>query len=194
MSENYPSSYFKAMARYEFYAQKADVEGLTEAAQALRCLGRSAREQAFGHMEFLDESEDPEEDSSSTEVNVETCINQEQYVLTRKYWLARLPITVFPATVTYFLYTTIHFRPFFSRHRKEYEEFYPQWAETAYSENISDVGTWMESLRDTSFRNMTRLTRVQQHIEDIYKLEEDQEELESVPNGANTEKDPTLSR
>eukprot|EP00188_Purpureofilum_apyrenoidigerum_P001532 Plantae.Rhodophyta-Purpureofilum_apyrenoidigerum.ctg18512.p2 GENE.Plantae.Rhodophyta-Purpureofilum_apyrenoidigerum.ctg18512~~Plantae.Rhodophyta-Purpureofilum_apyrenoidigerum.ctg18512.p2 ORF type:complete len:213 (-),score=40.54 Plantae.Rhodophyta-Purpureofilum_apyrenoidigerum.ctg18512:526-1164(-) len=133
-----------ATARYEYYAQKADVEGLTEAAQALRGLANSAREQAFGHMEFLDEGEDIDSESSSTEMNINTCLAHE---------------------------------------RKEFEDHYPKWAETAYNENISDVGTWMESLRDTSYRNMCRLIRLQEAVEDIYKGEQD--EVDADNNGPN---------
>mmetsp|Transcript_2823 Transcript_2823/g.8620 ORF Transcript_2823/g.8620 Transcript_2823/m.8620 type:complete len:208 (-) Transcript_2823:91-714(-) len=134
-----------ATARYEYYAQKADVEGMTEAAQALRGLANSAREQAFGHMEFLDEGEDIDSESSSTEMNISACLAHE---------------------------------------RKEFEEHYPKWAETAYNENISDVGTWMESLRDTSYRNMSRLIHLQEAIEDIYRGEQSEVDVESNgPNG-----------
>uniref|UniRef100_A0A7S0BRR0 Ferritin-like diiron domain-containing protein n=1 Tax=Rhodosorus marinus TaxID=101924 RepID=A0A7S0BRR0_9RHOD len=137
-----------AMARYEYYAQKADVEGLTHAAQVLRGISNSAKEQAFGHMEFLDEGDEEETEASSTDMNIESCLAHE---------------------------------------RKEFEEKYPTWAEVAYEENLSDVGTWMETLRNTSFNNMRTLQKLQDAVEELYKEAEEEDAMSRGQNGRTNE-------
>eukprot|EP00960_Hanusia_phi_P059174 764091-Hanusia_phi.AAC.9 len=48
-----------AKARYEYFAQRADIEGYTEIAAAFRQVAQSEEGQALGHLEFLQEIGDP---------------------------------------------------------------------------------------------------------------------------------------
>uniref|UniRef100_A0A7S3E7J1 Uncharacterized protein n=1 Tax=Rhodosorus marinus TaxID=101924 RepID=A0A7S3E7J1_9RHOD len=71
--------------------------------------------------------------------------------------------------------------------RKEFEEKYPKWAEVAYEENLSDVGTWMETLRNTSFNNMRTLQKLQDAVEELYKEAEEEEAMSTGQNGRTNE-------
>lgn len=48
-----------AQVRYQYMAQQADVEGLTDAASVFRAVSDSEQNHALGHLEFLQETGDP---------------------------------------------------------------------------------------------------------------------------------------
>eukprot|EP00187_Rhodella_violacea_P003141 CAMPEP_0174888902 /NCGR_PEP_ID=MMETSP0167-20121228/4164_1 /TAXON_ID=38298 /ORGANISM="Rhodella maculata, Strain CCMP736" /LENGTH=180 /DNA_ID=CAMNT_0016126097 /DNA_START=42 /DNA_END=584 /DNA_ORIENTATION=- len=76
-----------AVLRFEYYAQKADVEGYTNASAAFRAAAESAKQQAFGHFEFLEEVGDPATDAEvgSVTTNLQGAVASEMDESERMY-------------------------------------------------------------------------------------------------------------
>ncbi|KJE33667.1 rubrerythrin [Thalassospira sp. HJ] len=66
--------------RYLYFAQQADIEGQTEAAELFRTAAEAETGHAFGHLEFLESAGDPltGKDMGTTRLNLEAAIAQEK--------------------------------------------------------------------------------------------------------------------
>lgn len=66
--------------RYLYFAQQADIEGQTEAAELFRTAAEAETGHAFGHLEFLESAGDPltGKEMGSTRLNLEAAIAQEK--------------------------------------------------------------------------------------------------------------------
>lgn len=66
--------------RYLYFAQQADIEGYTEAAELFRTAAEAETGHAFGHLEFLETAGDPltGKELGSTRLNLEAAIAQEK--------------------------------------------------------------------------------------------------------------------
>jgi rubrerythrin len=71
--------------RLLYFARRADVEGRADAAQLLRSLADGEIGQAFGHLELLEETEDPLTGTGETEGNLEAVIASELEAAERGY-------------------------------------------------------------------------------------------------------------
>jgi rubrerythrin len=63
--------------RMLYFARRADVEGRADAAALLRAIAEGEMGQAFGHLEFLEETGDPLTGTGDTQGNVESVIESE---------------------------------------------------------------------------------------------------------------------
>ena len=66
--------------RYLYFAQQADIEGYTEAAELFRTAAEAETGHAFGHLEFLETAGDPltGKELGTTRLNLEAAIAQEK--------------------------------------------------------------------------------------------------------------------
>ncbi|WP_296993803.1 rubrerythrin family protein [Thalassospira sp. UBA1131] len=66
--------------RYLYFAQQADIEGYTEAAELFRTAAEAETGHAFGHLEFLETAGDPltGKELGATRLNLEAAIAQEK--------------------------------------------------------------------------------------------------------------------
>jgi len=66
--------------RYLYFAQQADIEGQTEAAELFRTAAEAETGHAFGHLEFLESSGDPltGKPLGTTRLNLEAALAQEK--------------------------------------------------------------------------------------------------------------------
>ncbi|CAM3380488.1 MULTISPECIES: rubrerythrin family protein [Thalassospira] len=66
--------------RYLYFAQQADIEGYTEAAELFRTAAEAETGHAFGHLEFLETAGDPltDKELGTTRLNLEAAIAQEK--------------------------------------------------------------------------------------------------------------------
>ena len=77
----------QAIRRYFYFAQKADIEGLTEAAAIFRSTAESKSGHAHGHLEYLEEVGDPATDKpiGRTVDNLKAAIAGESHQHTDMY-------------------------------------------------------------------------------------------------------------
>ncbi|KXJ55657.1 MAG: rubrerythrin [Thalassospira sp. Nap_22] len=66
--------------RYLYFAQQADIEGYTEAAELFRTAAEAETGHAFGHLEFLETAGDPlnGKELGTTRLNLEAAVAQEK--------------------------------------------------------------------------------------------------------------------
>ncbi|BDW98170.1 rubrerythrin [Thalassospira tepidiphila] len=66
--------------RYLYFAQQADIEGYTDAAELFRTAAEAETGHAFGHLEFLETAGDPltGKELGTTRLNLEAAIAQEK--------------------------------------------------------------------------------------------------------------------
>ncbi len=71
-----------ANRRYQYFAQKADVEGFPDVAAVFRSTAEGETGHAFGHLEFLEEVGDPVtgEPIGTTSENLKSAIAGETHV------------------------------------------------------------------------------------------------------------------
>jgi rubrerythrin len=76
-----------ANRRYNYFAQKADIEGLPDVASIFRATAEGETGHAFGHMDFLAQVGDPATDQpfGSTELNLKSAIAGETHEYTDMY-------------------------------------------------------------------------------------------------------------
>jgi rubrerythrin len=68
----------QAAVRCLYFARRADLEGRAEVATLLRALADGQHGQAFGHLEFLEDSADPLAGGSDTAANLESALNESE--------------------------------------------------------------------------------------------------------------------
>ncbi|GAA0606673.1 MULTISPECIES: rubrerythrin family protein [Thalassospira] len=66
--------------RYLYFAQQADIEGYTDAAELFRTAAEAETGHAFGHLEFLETAGDPltGKELGTTRLNLEAAVAQEK--------------------------------------------------------------------------------------------------------------------
>jgi len=76
-----------ANRRYNYFAQKADIEGFSDAAATFRSTAEGETGHAFGHLEFLEETGDPVtgEPIGTTEENLKSAIAGETHEYSDMY-------------------------------------------------------------------------------------------------------------